>query len=143
MIYTSNDDRIVRKREGAENKIKREKARILVVDGDPGIRELLSEILSQEGHAVKVVQDGKEALLKIRKESFDLVFTNLRMPRMNGIQLLEELQKIAPHIRVIVIAGAGDLEIVTKMRKLGAYDYISKPFFLNTILQKVKKALGD
>lgn len=65
------------------------------------------------------------------------------MPRMNGIQLLEELQKIAPHIRVIVIAGAGDLETAIKMRKLGAYDYISKPFCLNSILQKVKKALGD
>lgn len=133
----------MRKRENAENKIKREKAKILVVDDDPGIRELLSGIFSQEGHIVEVAQDGKEALLKIRKESFDLVLTNHRMPRMNGIQLLEELQKIAPHIRVIAIAAAGDLETVTKMRKLGAYDYISKPFCLNTILQKVKKALGD
>ncbi|TET09565.1 response regulator [Candidatus Aerophobetes bacterium] len=133
----------MRKKESAENKIKREKAKILVVDDDLGIRELLSGILSQEGHIVEVVQDGKEALLKVRKESFDLVLSNLRMPRMNGIQLLEELQKIAPHIRVIVIAGAGDLETVTKMRKLGAYDYIGKPFCLNSILHKVKKALGD
>lgn len=133
----------MRKRESAENKTKREKAKILVVDDDPGIRELLSGILSQEGHAVEVVQDGKEALLKVRKESFDLVLTNLRMPRMNGIQLLEGLQKIAPHIRVIVVAGTGDLETVIKMRKLGTCDYISKPFCLNSILQKVEKALGE
>ncbi len=136
-------DRIVRKRKSTENKTKREKAKILVVDDDPGIRELLSGIFSQEGHIVEVAQDGKEALLKIRKEGFDLVLSNLRMPRMNGIQLLEELQKIAPHIRMIIVAGAGDLETVTKMRKLGAYDYITKPFCLNSILQKVKKALGE
>jgi len=131
----------MRERESTADKMKRKKAKILVVEDNPGIRELFRELLSQEGYTVKVVQNGKEALLKVRKESFDLILTDVKMPRMSGVQLLKELQKILPDIKVVIITATADSEIAVKAMKLGAYDYITKPFYLDSILQKVKKAL--
>jgi len=131
----------MRERENAEDKMKRKKAKILVVEDNPGIRELFRELLSQEGYTVKLAQNGKEALLKVRKESFDLILTDVKMPQMSGIQLLEELQKIVPDTKVVIITATADSEIAVKAMKLGAYDYITKPFYLDSILQKVKKAL--
>ena len=77
---------------------------------------------------MKVTRNGKEALLKARKESFNLVLTDLRMPRMNGIQLLKELTRIAPDMKVIVMSATADLETSVEMRKFKAHDYITKPF---------------
>ena len=114
------------------------KAKILAVHDNPGIREAFSE----EGYTVKVAQNGKEALLKLRRESFHLILTGLRMPEVNGFQLLKELRKIAPHIRVIGMTVTDDLETAVKLRNLGAYDYIAKPFCPNRVLQKVRRALG-
>ncbi|MFQ5835030.1 MAG: response regulator [bacterium] len=133
---------MMREKESAEDNVKRRKAKILVVDDDLGIRELLRELLSEEGYPVKMAQNGKEALLKARKESFDLVLTDLRMPEMDGVQLLKELRKITPDIRVIVMTATDDLETAVKMKKFGACDYITKPFHLDKVLQKVRRALG-
>ncbi len=121
--------------------MKRKKAKILVVEDNPATRELLREFLFEEGYAVRVARDGKEALLKVRKESFDLILTDVKMPRMDGIQLLKELQKIIPHTKVVIVTATADSEMAVKAMKLGAYDYISKPFYLDSILQKVEKAL--
>ena len=123
--------------------MKREKAKILVVEDNPATRELLREFLSQEGYTVRVARDGKEALLRVRKDNFDLVLTDVKMPRMDGVQLLKELQKIIPHTKVVIVTATADSEIAVKVMKLGAYDYITKPFCLDSILQKVEKALGD
>jgi len=130
-------------KESTGGKVKRKKAKILVVEDNPGTRELLRELLSQEGYTVKVARDGKEALLRVRKDNFDLVLTDVKMPQMNGIQLLKELQKIIPHTKVVIVTATADLEIAVKAMKFGAYDYITKPFCLDSILQKVKKALGE
>jgi len=127
--------------ESTKDKVKRKKAKILVVEDNPATRELFRELLSQQGYVVRVAQDGKEALPRVRKESFDLVLTDVKMPRMNGIQLLKELQKIIPHTKVVIVTATADLQIAVKAMKLGAYDYITKPFCLDSILQKVKKAL--
>lgn len=131
----------MRGKESAKDKMKRKKAKILVVEDNPATRELLRELLSQEGYMVKVAQNGKEALRRVRKDNFDLVLTDVKMPRMNGIQLLKELQKIVPDIKVIIITATADSEIAVKAMKFGAYDYITKPFCLDSILQKVKKVL--
>ena len=128
-------------KESSKDKVKRKKAKILVVEDNPATRELLRELLSQEGYMVKIARDGKEALLKARKESFNLILTDVKMPHMNGIQLLKELQKIIPHTKVVIVTATADLQIAVKAMKLGAYDYITKPFCLDSILQKVKKAL--
>jgi len=128
-------------KESTEYGIEEKGVRMLVVEDDPSTRELLREFLLEEGWTVKLAQDGKEAILKVRKESFDLVLTDLKMPRMNGIQLLKELQKIIPDTKVVIITATADSEIAAKAMKLGAYDYITKPFYLDSVLQKVKKAL--
>jgi len=128
-------------KESTKDKMKRKKAKILVVEDNPATRELLRELLSQEGYMVKIARDGKEALLKARKESFNLILTDVKMPRMNGIQLLKELQKITPDTKVVIVTATADSEIAVKAMKLGAYDYITKPFCLDSILQKVKKSL--
>jgi len=128
-------------KESTEYGIEEKGVRMLVVENDPSTRELLREFLLEEGWTVKLAQDGKEALLKVRKESFDLVLTDLKMPRMNGIQLLKEMRKIAPHIRVIAMSATGDSRTAVKMKELGVCDFITKPFYLNSVLQKVKKAL--
>ena len=130
-------------KESTKDKMKRKKAKILVVEDNPATRELLREFLFEEGYTVRVAGDGKEALLRVRKESFDLVLTDVKMPRMNGIQLLKELQKIIPDTKVVIVTATADSEIAVKAMKFGAYGYITKPFCLDSILQKVKKALGD
>ena len=129
-------------KESTEYGIEEKGVRILVVEDDPSTRELLREFLLEEGWTVKLAQDGKEALLKVRKESFDLVLTDLKMPRMNGIQLLREMRKIAPYIRVVAMSATEDSRTTVKMKELGVCDFITKPFYLNSVLQKVKKALG-
>ena len=133
----------MQEKESAEDKVKRKKAKILVVDDDPSIRELLRELLFEEGYKVKMAQNGKEALQRIRKESFDLVLTDLSMPQMDGVQLLKELGKTAPDMRVIVMTARNDLETVVKMKNLGAHDYIPKPFCHYMVLHKVARALGE
>lgn len=128
-------------KESTKDKVKRKKAKILVVEDNPATRELLRELLSQEGYMVKIARDGKEALRRVRKDNFDLVLTDVKMPRMNGIQLLKELQKITPDTKVVIVTATADLQIAVKAMKLGAYDYITKPFCLDSVLQKVEKAL--
>lgn len=90
----------MREKGSTEDKMKRKKAKILVVEDNPGIREIWREALSQEGYTVKLAQNGKGALLKVRKESFDLILTGVKMLRMNGVQLLKEVQKIVPDIKI-------------------------------------------
>ncbi len=132
---------MMRERESAESRMGQKGVRILVVEDDPSTRELLREFFLSEGYTLKLARDGKEALLKVRKESFDLVLTDLRMPRMGGIQLLEEVQKIASHIRMVVMSATEDSKTTVKMKELGVCDFISKPFYPARVLQKVRKAL--
>ena len=134
----------MREKESTEYKIKKKGVRILVVDDDPAIRELLQEMLSQKkDYAVQVARDGKEALLKVRKESFELVLTDLGMPQMDGIQLLKELRKEDCGMKVIVITGTDYPDTATELSDVGAYDYIVKPFHVKGVLQKVTSALRN
>ena len=130
-------------KESTKDKMKRKKAKILVVEDNPATRELLREFLFEEGYTVKVARDGKEALLRVRKDNFDLILTDVKMPRMDGIELLKELKKIIPDTKVVIVTATADSEIGVEAIKLGAYGHISKPFNLDTVLQKVEKALGD
>ncbi len=132
----------MREKQSAEDRKKGKGTRILVVEDDSGTRELLRELLLEEGHKVKVAQNGKEALEWVTKETFDLVLTDLGMPEMGGIQLLKTLQRIAPDMRVIVVTGRADLEARARVKSPWAYDYVTKPFHPYTILEKVARALG-
>lgn len=105
------------------------RAHILVVDDEPLLRRMLRGILVREGfNAVKCAGDGEAALQKLAKEHYDIVLTDVRMPRMSGIELLIRIKKEYPHIAVVVMTGFGDIHTPEEAQSLGADEYITKPF---------------
>lgn len=115
--------------------------KLLVVDDEQSIRDLLREIFEGEGYAVRTANDAFEALDMIKNMSFDLVITDIRMPGMSGIELVKESSKIKPDIIYIIITGYASLDSAQKAVKYGAYDYLSKPFDIAHIKLAVSRAL--
>lgn len=118
-------------------------SRILIIEDEASIRRVLVRILSEENDAYKVEEaaDGLEGLEKIKNEDFDLVLCDIKMPKMDGEEVLMEVKKIKPEIPMVMISGHGDLETAVNTMRLGAYDYISKPPDLNRLLNTVRNAL--
>ena len=119
----------------------KERAKILVVDDEPGIRDLLSYELCFHDYQVVTAVNGEEALEKVRKEKFDLVISDIKMPRMGGIEMLDAIKKINPDIEVIMSTGYGTIETAVNAMKMGAYDFVQKPFNLDEIFAIIEKAL--
>ncbi len=118
------------------------KCRILVVDDEVVIRELLSSILSDEGYTVDVAGNGVEAIEKLQGDmEFSLLFTDLMMPEMDGIALIHEAHLMKPDLVSIVMTGFGTLDTARAAVKEGAYDYVLKPFNLSEIKMAVHNAL--
>lgn len=115
--------------------------RILVVDDEEIIRDLLCDKLTQEGINVTTAKDGTEALQLIRKELFEIVITDLKMPGMSGMELLYQVVKICPDTCVIIMSAYGTVESAVQVMKSGAYDYVCKPFELEEIKFIVGKAV--
>lgn len=115
--------------------------KILVVDDEEIIRQSLSFVLQKEGYEVDEAENGKAAYDKILENSFDVVITDLEMPGMKGIQLVEEIQKLNIQTAVIIITAYGSLETAIAALRNGASDYILKPIEFDEILIKVKKLL--
>ena len=117
--------------------------RILVIEDEPAIRRVLSKILLDENkdYEVDEASDGVEGLEKIKKEEYDLVLCDIKMPKMDGMEVLTETKKIKLEVPFVMISGHGDLETAVSAMKLGAYDYISKPPDLNRLLNTVRNAL--
>lgn len=113
--------------------------KILVVDDEEIIRESLSFVLKKEGYVVEEAENGKAAYDKILAESFDIVITDLEMPGMKGIQLVEEIQKLNIQTSIIIITAYGSLDTAIAALRGGANDYILKPIEFDEILIKVKK----
>lgn len=103
------------------------KAKILIVDDERNIRDYLDLILSMEGYRCRQASSGEEALDILKKEEFDLLITDIRMPGISGTELIKEATKIRPHIASIVITAVEELETAVESLKSGAYDYITKP----------------
>lgn len=120
--------------------MKKNKGRILVVDDEASICFLLEKILSSEGYYVKTANSGSAALKILEEEPIDVVITDVRMPKMDGIELLQTIKTRFPRIEVIIITAFGTIEGAVKAIKLGAYDYITKPFEGEEVLIKVKNA---
>ncbi len=118
----------------------REQIRILIAEDERAFRILLSEELQDENREVKAVANGLEALDLLKKEEFDILITDLKMPEMGGIELLKEARKIRPDLLVIVITGYASLETAILALKEGAYDYIRKPFSLEELKVSVNNA---
>tara|TARA_B100000586_G_scaffold99388_1_gene71121 strand:- start:447 stop:1610 length:1164 start_codon:yes stop_codon:yes gene_type:complete len=118
-------------------------SKILIVEDEASIRRVLVKILSEEdkSHEIYEAEDGLIALNKIKKENFDLVLCDIKMPKMDGIEVLEFTKKIKPETPIIMISGHGDLETAVDSMKKGAYDYISKPPDLNRLLNTVRNAI--
>ncbi len=115
--------------------------RILIVDDEEGMRRLLSRVLTREGYDTVAVGSGAEALRLVANERFDLVVTDIKMPEMDGLQLLAELKEYEPSLLVIVITAYGTIENAVQALRSGAYDYIAKPFENDEIRLTVAKAL--
>src|SRR6266480_444468 len=117
------------------------KARILVVDDEKSMRDLLSITLGKEGYDVLTAAGGEPAIETLHRESVDAVITDLRMPKVDGLQVLRAAKEISPDIAVIVITAVASTETAVEAMKLGAYDYITKPFKMDEIKLVLANAL--
>ena len=117
--------------------------RVLVVDDDPEMCRLLSDVLIEEGFSVLTIGSSLEGSKIIKKEEFDVIITDLKMEGLKGLDLLEEAKKMAPLTPVIIITAFGTIESAIQAMKMGAYDYITKPFPMDELILTVKKALEN
>jgi len=118
-------------------------SRILVIEDEAAIRRVLIKILSEESedYEVSEAEDGIKGMETLKKEDFDLVLCDIKMPKMDGVEVLEAAKKEKPEIPFIMISGHGDLDTAVNTMRLGAFDYISKPPDLNRLLTTVRNAL--
>jgi two-component system nitrogen regulation response regulator NtrX len=118
-------------------------AKILVIDDETSIRKALKEILEYESFEVSEAEDGAAAIKIVEKENFDLIFCDIKMPRMDGIELLSRLKEKGVESPIVMITGHGSVETAVDALKKGAYDFIQKPLDLNRILVTVRNATNQ
>jgi len=119
----------------------KESTKILVVDDELGIRDLLSSELSSHNFSVRTASNGEEAVEMVKREKFHLIISDVKMPRMDGLSMLEAVKNIDPDVEIIMSTGYGTIETAVSAMKKGAYDFVQKPFNLEEILALVDKAL--
>src|SRR6185312_15603922 len=117
------------------------KSRVLVVDDEESIREFLEIMLRKEGYEVTCAEDGQKALDLIKKKSIDLVISDLQMPNMTGIELLRNVRDQYPEMLFMMITAFGTTETAVEAMKMGAYDYITKPFKIDEVRIVIGNAL--
>lgn len=117
--------------------------KILIIEDEAAIRRVLTKILTEENDAYEVdeAEDGALGLEKVKKEDYDLVLCDIKIPKMDGVEVLEAAKQLKPEVPFVMISGHGDLETAVNTMRLGAYDYISKPPDLNRLLNTVRNAL--
>lgn len=126
-------------------------AKILIIDDERGIRNTLREILADEGHEAEVAENGKQGLEMAQAKAYDLIFSDIKMPEMDGMEVLKALKNgendengdalLNGEIPIVMISGHGDVETAVQALKMGAYDFLLKPLDLNRILITTKNAL--
>ena len=114
--------------------------RILVVDDERAIRNSLKEILSDEGYDVDTAEDGAIAMQMVEKEKYNIIFCDIKMPNMDGMEVLDRLNAMGVDAATVMISGHGDIETAVECIKKGAFDFIQKPLDLNRILITIKNA---
>jgi two-component system response regulator PilR (NtrC family) len=117
------------------------KSRILVVDDEESIREFLEIMLKKEGYEVTLAEDGQKAKELLAKKSFDMIISDLQMPHVTGIELLKHVKETAPEIVFMMITAFGTTETAVEAMKMGAYDYITKPFKIDEVRLNIHNAL--
>lgn len=116
-------------------------AHILVIDDEKAIRETLKEILEYEKFNVDVAEDGKKGLAMLQKDEYDAVLCDVKMPGIDGMELLDQAQGLVPDVPIIMISGHGTIELAIEATRKGAYDFISKPPDLNRLLITIRNAV--
>lgn len=116
--------------------------KVLVVDDEPSIRRVLSDFLNMEGFAVETAADGEAAVARLRHDQFDVVISDLKMPRLGGLELLAEVERLNPGALTIVMTGFGTVDTAIHAMKAGAYDYILKPFKVDVVLATIVQGLA-
>jgi len=116
-------------------------AKILVIDDERSIRNTLSDILGLEGHKVEVAEDGEQGFKKASETKFDAVFCDIKMPKMDGMEVLAKIHDNFPELPIVMISGHGDIDTAVESIKKGAFDYIQKPLDLNRLLVTLRNAL--
>ncbi|MDL2283499.1 sigma 54-interacting transcriptional regulator, partial [Odoribacter sp. OttesenSCG-928-G04] len=116
--------------------------KILIIDDERSIRNSLKEILSFEGHEVVLAENGMEGLVAVKNEKPEVIFCDIKMPQMEGIEVLERIKDFSYETPVIMISGHGTIDTAIEAIKKGAYDFIEKPLDLNRILITIKNAVN-
>ena len=116
-------------------------SKILVIDDERSIRNTLKDILEYEKYEVDLAEDGTKALAKVKNTEYDIILCDIKMPGMDGIEVLEKLEEHSPDTPVVMISGHGNIDTAVESIKKGAYDFIEKPLDLNRLLITIKNAM--
>jgi len=116
-------------------------SKILVIDDERSIRSTLKDILEYEKYQVDLAEDGQQGIDLVRKNEYDIVLCDIKMPGMDGIEVLEKIQILAPDVPVVMISGHGNIDTAVESIKKGAFDYIEKPLDLNRLLITIRNAM--
>ncbi len=120
-----------------------EKRKILVVDDEDALRTVLSAELNSEGYEVGTAADGMEAVGELQKATYDLVLLDIKMPNMNGFEVLKVIKEKYAGTKVIMLTGFADLKNAIESKKLGAEDFVSKPYDLVDLLTTIDRVMSD
>ena len=116
-------------------------AKILVIDDEKSIRETLKDILEYEDHKVDIAEDGEVGLEQFKNNKYDIVLLDIKMPKKDGIEVLEDIFSVATDVPVIMISGHANIDTAVESIKKGAYDFIEKPLDLNRLLVTIRNAM--
>jgi len=114
---------------------------ILLVDDEANIRTVFSDVLKRAGYRVKAVENGHEAIKEVEEKTYNLALVDLRMPKMDGIDVLENIKKRKPEVPVIIYTGHGSVTTAVEAMRKGAVDYLNKPFSAEELKLSIRKAL--
>ena len=109
-------------------------ANLLIVDDELGMRQFLTHLFQREGHTVRLAENGREAMAQMRELAPDLIITDIRMPDMNGVDLLRSAKELLPDVEVIMMTAFANVDTAREAFLLGAYDFVQKPFDIQTSL---------
>lgn len=119
------------------------KEKILVVDDEFHIRDSIRLLLEKEGYGVETAADGREGLARIKKDSFAAAVVDLKMPGMDGIELIKQAKEIDPALKFIIMTGYPTLDTAKDATRLGVYDYIVKPFRIENLLRILDRCMRE
>lgn len=119
------------------------KSRVLIVDDEDALRTILSSELASAGYEVATASDGEEGITEVKNRKFDLVLLDIKMPKLDGFEVLKFIKKEHPAVKVIMLTGFADLKNAIESKKYGAEDFVSKPYDLVDLLTTIERVLSE